>query len=98
MSAYGRKQTFGLSLNRCSLTAAFGEKSGHSEDSTHLLPRVFSAVGVCSGLADKAKPAERRGRKATGPRFLREATDDLPKVPKTAELPTQTDSAGAVNC
>ena len=36
---------------------------------------------------DKAKPAERRGRKATGPRFLREAMEDLPKDPKTAELP-----------
>ncbi len=36
---------------------------------------------------DKAKPAERRRRKATGPRFLREATEDLPKDPKTAELP-----------
>ena len=32
---------------------------------------------------DKAKPAERRARKATGPRFLREAMEDLPKDPKT---------------
>ena len=37
---------------------------------------------------NKAKPAERRGRKATGPRFLREATEDLPKDPKIAGLPT----------
>ncbi len=37
--------------------------------------------------SDKAKPAERWGRKATGPRFLREAMDDSPKDPKTAELP-----------
>ena len=29
----------------------------------------------------KAKPAERRGRKATGLRFLREAMDDSPKDP-----------------
>ncbi len=36
---------------------------------------------------DKAKPAERRGRKVTGPRFLREATDDSPKDPKIAVLP-----------
>ncbi len=36
---------------------------------------------------DKAKPAERQGRKATGPRFLREATDDSPKDPKIAGLP-----------
>ncbi len=34
-----------------------------------------------------AKPAKRRGRKATGPRFLREATDDSPKDPKIARLP-----------
>ncbi len=42
------------------------------------------------GLEDnneKAKPAERWGRKATGPRFLREVTDDSPKDPKVAELP-----------
>jgi len=31
---------------------------------------------------DKAKPAERRARKATGPRFLREAMDDFPKDPR----------------
>jgi hypothetical protein len=36
---------------------------------------------------DNAKPAERQGRKATGPRFLREVTEDSPKDPKTAELP-----------
>ena len=36
---------------------------------------------------EKAKPAERRGRKATGPRFLREAKDDSPKDPKIAGLP-----------
>ncbi len=51
----------------------FGEKSGHSGDSIRLLIRVFSTVGVCSDLADKAKPAQGRGRKATGPRFLRDA-------------------------
>ena len=33
---------------------------------------------------DKAKPAERRGRKATGPRLLREATECPSKDPKTA--------------
>ncbi len=38
------------------------------------------------GITDKAKPAERQGRKATGPRFLREATDDSPKDPKIAGL------------
>ncbi len=27
MSAYGRKQTFGLSLNRCSLTSALEKKA-----------------------------------------------------------------------
>ncbi len=39
------------------LNVRFGGKSGHSEDSIRLLTRAFSAVGVCSGLADKAKPA-----------------------------------------
>jgi hypothetical protein len=37
---------------------------------------------------DKAKPAERRGRKATGPRSLREATERLPEGPKIAGLPS----------
>ncbi len=32
---------------------------------------------------DKAKPAERRGRKATGPRFLSDASRDASKDPKT---------------
>ncbi len=36
---------------------------------------------------DKDKPAKRWGRKATGPRFLRDAFDDATKDPKTAELP-----------
>jgi PAS domain S-box-containing protein len=34
------------------LNVRFGEKSGHSGDSIRLLIRVFSTVGVCSGLAD----------------------------------------------
>ncbi len=38
-------------------------------------------------IIDKVKPVERQGRKATGPRFLREATDDSPKDPKIAGLP-----------
>ena len=46
-----------------------------------------------SGNTDKAKPAERRGRKAPGPRFLREATDDSPKDPKIAGLPLHRESA-----
>jgi len=37
--------------------------------------------------SDKAKPAEKRGRKAAGPRFLREAMEDSPKDPKIAGLP-----------
>jgi hypothetical protein len=36
---------------------------------------------------DKAKPAKRQGRKATGPRLLREAMDDTSKDPKIAGLP-----------
>jgi hypothetical protein len=39
--------------------------------------------------SDKGKPSESWGRKATGPRFLREAMDDSPKDPKTARLPDQ---------
>ncbi len=35
---------------------------------------------------DKAKPVQRRGRKATGPRFVREATDDSPKDATIAGL------------
>jgi len=40
-------------------------------------------------LQEKSKPAERQGRKATGPRFLRDAFDafDATKDPKTAGLP-----------
>ena len=57
----------------------FRGKSGRSEDSIRLLIRVFSAVGVCSDLADKAKPAERRGRKATGPCVLRDAFPTTPR-------------------
>ncbi len=40
-----------------------------------------------------AKPAKRRGRKATGPRFLRDATKD----PKIAGLP-QADCLGVQTC
>ena len=43
---------------------------------------------VGSNYTDNAKPAERRGRKATGPRFLREAKDGPSKDPKIAELPS----------
>ncbi len=37
---------------------------------------------------DKSKPAKRQGRKATGPRFLRDASNDATKDPKTAGLPS----------
>ena len=60
-------------------------KYGRSEDSIRLLVLVFSAVGVCSDLANKATPAERRGRKATGPLLLRDVSRH--EGPKTAELP-----------
>ena len=40
---------------------------------------------------DKAEPAERRGRKATGPRFLREAMDDSPEDPGISAPETQND-------
>jgi len=48
---------------------------------------------LVTGDTDKAKPVERRGRKATGPRLLREAMEDLPKDPKIAGLPKR-QSAG----
>ncbi len=38
---------------------------------------------------DKAKPAEKRARKATGSRFLRDAACDATKDPKIAELHPQ---------
>ena len=38
-------------------------------------------------INDKAKAAERRARKTTGPRFLREAMDDSRKDPGIAGLP-----------
>ena len=46
-----------------------------------------SLVGVTS---DKGKPDESQGRKATGPRFLRNAMDDLPKDPRS---PSRRDSS-----
>ncbi len=49
--------------------------------------RIYTPSVILSSCNDKAKPAKRRGRDATGPRFLREAMDDSPKDPKTAELP-----------
>jgi hypothetical protein len=38
-------------------------------------------------MHDKSKPAKRQGRKATGPRFLRDAYNDATKDPKIAGLP-----------
>ena len=58
-------------------------QSGHSRH-LHNCGNVLSFLST----NDKAKPAERRRRKAAGPRFLREAMEDLPKDPKIAELPT----------
>jgi hypothetical protein len=39
-------------------------------------------------ITDKGEPGQSQGRKATGPRFLCEATDDSPKDPGIAGLPT----------
>ncbi len=36
---------------------------------------------------DKGKPDESRGRKATGPRSLRDAYNNATRDPKTAKLP-----------
>ena len=55
---------------------------------------VTAPVGVGVGLGyinAKAKPAERRGRKATGPRFLREVTEDSPKDPRSPSCRIATD-------
>jgi len=41
---------------------------------------------LISVTSDIGKPDESQGRKATGPRFLREAMEDLPKDPKIAGL------------
>jgi hypothetical protein len=46
-------------------------------------------------MMDKAKPVERRGRKATGPRFLWEATEDFLRDPKIAGLPDQCSKWGS---
>ncbi len=35
---------------------------------------------------EKGKPDQSQGRKVTGPRFLREAMEDLPRDPKPAGL------------
>ncbi len=40
-------------------------------------------------VCDKAKPAKRRGRKVTGPRFFRDAFNIATEDPTTAELPKQ---------
>ncbi len=53
------------------LSVRFGGKNGHSDPK---LGGVISIVGVVSVQTDKAKPAERRERKATGPRFLRDVS------------------------
>ena len=41
---------------------------------------------LISVTSDYGKPDQSQGRKATGPRFLREAMEDLPKDPKIAGL------------
>jgi hypothetical protein len=50
-----------------------------------LTPFGHSHINVLT--TDKGKPDQSQGRKATGPRFLREASNDSPKDPKIAELP-----------
>ncbi len=48
---------------------------------------VIGINGLGSDQIEKAKPTERWGRKATGPRFLRRVTDDPAEGPKIAGLP-----------
>ncbi len=59
-------------------------QSGRWRLATELPSSCYNSV---TSNTDKAKPTKRWRRKATGPRFLREAKDDSPKDPKTAELP-----------
>ncbi len=47
---------------------------------------MFTDTLLVTGNTDKPKTVERRRRKVTGLRFLREATDDSPKGPKIAGL------------
>ena len=47
---------------------------------------------------DKAKPAKRQGRKATGPRFLRDDACDATKDPKIAGLPVSRHRAAKTLC
>jgi len=42
-------------------------------------------------ISDRAKTTKSQGRKTTGPRFLREATEELPKDPNIAGPPKATD-------
>ena len=58
----------------------------HDSDLANLLLHLVVNI-------EKAKPAERRGRKATGPRFLREAMEDLPKDPRPPSC-SPADSSG----
>ncbi len=53
---------------------------------TYIFELTTLFVRVESG-AGKGKSSESWRRKATGPRFLREAMDDSPKDPKIAGLP-----------
>jgi len=66
MSAYGRKQTFGLSLNGCSLTSALEKKADVRRPD---LCGIVSVMGVGSNCADKVNPPKdgsARGAEAIG--------------------------------
>ena len=53
-----------------------------------VLGSVASAAGMVGRVGgDRTNPAEKRGRKATGPRVLRRIKDDPVEGPKTAEPP-----------
>ncbi len=69
--AVGLSEHPGFGLHESHLTAC---ERGHT-----VLPSAASN--------DKGKPGKSRGRKATGPRLLRDADQDAVKDPKTAELP-----------
>ncbi len=67
MTAYGRKRTFGLSLNASFLTAAFGGKSGHWGSPASLIRADFTGfwticrpeIGRIGSQATQGRPYAR---------------------------------------
>ncbi len=80
MTGSGRLLPFKISIFSF-LKVGFTPESGHQPDLLRLSLIILLSTNLELDLRrinDKAKAADRRGRKATGPCFLREATDDFP--------------------